>query len=155
MPELTEKQRKFVEAYMGAAAGNATEAARLAGYKGNNETLAQVGAENIRKPYIAQELRARANKDPLIATREDRQRFWTEVMESGGVEMKDRLRASEILGKSQADFVDRIESVNYNIDLSGLSDEEIQELEEADDPAAYLAAYLASKARDRKGEEEA
>jgi phage terminase small subunit len=37
--ELTTKQRLFVEAFIGAANGNATEAARLAGYQGSDDTL--------------------------------------------------------------------------------------------------------------------
>lgn len=49
--KLTTKQRLFVEAYL--ANPNATDAARKAGYKGNDNTLAQVGKENLRKPYIA------------------------------------------------------------------------------------------------------
>jgi len=48
--KLTLKQQLFVEAYLGEAKGNATEAARIAGYKGNEITLAAVGAENLRKP---------------------------------------------------------------------------------------------------------
>lgn len=49
--KLTTKQRLFVEAYL--ADPNATAAARKAGYKGNQNTLKQVGAENLAKPYIA------------------------------------------------------------------------------------------------------
>jgi len=42
---LTEKQRAFVEAYMGEAEGNATRAAELAGYQGGENTLSSVGSE--------------------------------------------------------------------------------------------------------------
>ena len=48
--KLTPKQQKFVAEYL--KSGNATEAARRAGYKGNEKTLSQVGAENLRKPGI-------------------------------------------------------------------------------------------------------
>lgn len=48
---LTTKQRLFVEAYL--ASPNATEAARKAGYKGNDVTLGAVGFENLKKPQIA------------------------------------------------------------------------------------------------------
>ena len=54
---LTRKQALFVEAYCGEAAGNATEAARLAGYKGNRRTLAAVGYENLRRSTIAKLLK--------------------------------------------------------------------------------------------------
>ena len=95
---------------MGAAVGNATEAARRAGYKGNDMTLGQVGAENLKKPQIREAVAARVSKDPAIATRTERQQFWTNVMQgTNGAEMKDRLKASELLGKSQADFIDRKE----------------------------------------------
>lgn len=48
--KLTPKQEIFVSEYL--KTGNATEAARRAGYKGNEKTLSQVGAENLRKPGI-------------------------------------------------------------------------------------------------------
>lgn len=51
---LNFKQQAFVEYYL--TAWNATEAARLAGYKGNDATLAVVGSENIRKPKIRAEI---------------------------------------------------------------------------------------------------
>lgn len=53
-PKWTPKQKRFYEAYISKANGNATEAARLARYKGNDATLAQVGAQNLRKPHIAE-----------------------------------------------------------------------------------------------------
>ena len=151
MPKFTQKQQRFIDAYMGEAAGNATEACRIAGYEGNDNVLGVQGYDNLRNPKIAAEIQRLVEESPLIASRIDRQRFWTEVMYSEEVETKDRLRASEILGKSQGDFIERVEVTNYNIDLSSLTDEEIQELEEAEDPAAFLEA----KNRDRKGEEEA
>lgn len=49
---LTIKQERFVAALVGAAKGNATEAARLAGYAGDTRTLQAVGAENLSKPLI-------------------------------------------------------------------------------------------------------
>lgn len=55
---LSLKQEKFVAAYVGPANGNATEAARLAGYKGTAKTLASVGSENLAKPEIAEAVAA-------------------------------------------------------------------------------------------------
>ena len=46
---LTGKQQAFVNAYLGEARFNATEAARLAGYKGNDHTLRTVGHQNLTK----------------------------------------------------------------------------------------------------------
>lgn len=58
--KLTPKQQLFVSEYL--KTGNATEAARKAGYKGNDKTLGQVGAENLKKPGIARAIAARQQK---------------------------------------------------------------------------------------------
>ena len=108
---LSAKQKRFIEAYC----GNATDAARLAGYKGNDNTLGQVGDENLKKPKIAAAIKAREDERLLktIANREERQQFWTSIMrdelDDDPQDMKDRLKASELLGKSEGDFLDRIQ----------------------------------------------
>jgi len=68
---LTEKQNRFIYFYI-EGNGNATQAARLAGYKGNDITLAAVGAENLRKPLIMAEikrLREEAGITPELAAK--------------------------------------------------------------------------------------
>jgi hypothetical protein len=47
---MTLKQRKWLTAYI--ETGNATEAARQAGYTGTDASLAQIGYENLRKLEI-------------------------------------------------------------------------------------------------------
>lgn len=104
---LTERQRRFCEAYS-ANGGNAQAAAKVAGYKKPNPQ----GAENLKKPSVRSALEAlrQSRTNDAIATREERQAFWTETMRNKGVEFKDRLKASELLGKSQADFIERIDA---------------------------------------------
>jgi hypothetical protein len=113
--KLTLKMQRFVDAYMGAAGGNATEAARMAGYAGSDAVLAQVGGENLRKPQIAAAIAARRAAEPLVWGREELQRFWSEVAQGrdpgGSGEAPPwpaRLEASKMLGKSQAIFVERV-----------------------------------------------
>jgi len=48
---MTEKQHRFVEAYLGPAAGNATEAARQAGYKNPRDAK-----RNAQNPAVASEI---------------------------------------------------------------------------------------------------
>ncbi len=127
---FTLKQQRFVGAYN----GNATEAARKAGYRQPR----QMGAENLSKPYIRDAVQARESKtcDALIATREQRQEFWTNIMDDDEMEMRDRLRASELLGKSQADFLDRhehavVDGVRFSIDLRRPSERAEQEEQDA------------------------
>lgn len=57
-PKFTGKQWAFVNAYL-SNNFNGTEAARTAGYKGNDVTLAAVAYENLRKPHIAAYIKAR------------------------------------------------------------------------------------------------
>ncbi len=103
--KLTVKQQRFVDIYD----GNATDAARKAGYRGNDATLRNVGAENLSKPYIQEAIQTRETKRNRedIATREERQRFWSDIMSDTEKKMSVRLRASELLGKSEGDFIER------------------------------------------------
>ena len=55
MEKLTEKQKRFVDFYI--QTGNASEAARLAGYKGKN--LNRIGTENLSKLVIKNAIDAR------------------------------------------------------------------------------------------------
>ena len=104
--KLTVKQQRFVDFYD----GNATDAARKAGYKGNPHSIEQVGFENLRKPEIVKALRLREKKaiNPNIMSREERQTFWTKMIETSERD-SDKLRASELLGKSEGDFLDRLQ----------------------------------------------
>lgn len=122
--KLTLKQKKFIAVYE----GNATEAARLAGYKGSDETLRQVGAENLTKPYITALIEGRLRKElnEMVATREMRRKFWTQIMYDNKEKTMDRIRASELLGKCEGDFINRIEH-SGNFSLESLSDEELNQ----------------------------
>jgi phage terminase small subunit len=92
--KLTTKQRLFVEAYL--VTSNATESARRAGYKGNANTLAQVGDENLKKPKIAELVSKRVEKAVMTADE-----WMTEVAELARQAEKDsdRLTAYGLLGK--------------------------------------------------------
>ena len=101
---LTKKQQKFIQAY----SGNAADAARAAGY--SSRTAKAIGFELLTKPDIADAIREREKErtDSMIATREERQTFWTSVLRDPETELRDRLRASELLGKSEGDFLERV-----------------------------------------------
>lgn len=113
---LTPKQQAFVDAY----AGNGVEAARAAGYTGDDATLAtsasrllkhaEVSAAIARRNAVVEQARQEAAVQAgRIATRAERQAFWTKVMLDTTEEMSARLKASELLGKSEADFKERLE----------------------------------------------
>lgn len=69
--KLTNKQQIFVDEYL--KSWNATDAARKAGYKGNDKTLSVVGSENLAKPNIAAIIESRLDaslKDSKITADE-------------------------------------------------------------------------------------
>lgn len=103
--KLTARQQAFVDAY----AGNATAAALAAGY---SEKSARVqGRRLITKDNVAKAIKAREAQRlaPTIATRKERQEFWTAVVRDEEEQMKNRLKAAELLGKSEGDFLERVE----------------------------------------------
>lgn len=125
--KLTLKQRKFIEAYVGVSAGNATDAARRAGYKGNDNTLGQTGDQNLKKPKIAEAVSIRVNAalktmsaDEVIAELVDIGKApWAlfssaEYDDDGNVinvvlRVGDKIRALELLGKFHKLFTEKVE----------------------------------------------
>lgn len=103
--KFTTKQQKFIDCYD----GNATKAAIAAGY--SKKTAYAIGEENLRKPEILEAIQKReAPKSKLLIwNREQRQAFWTQIANDTSKITSDRLRASELLGKSQADFTEKVE----------------------------------------------
>jgi len=53
-------------------------------------------------------------------TREERQMMWTEFAKDKSMTPTERMKASELLGKSQADFIDRTE-LSGNIAIAKIS----------------------------------
>jgi len=105
---LTVKQQRFVDFFD----GNATDAARKAGYKSAELS----GLRNIRNVRIAKAIKKREKKRnrKKIATREERQQLWTEFARNEDVAIRDRLKALELLGRSECDFIDKKEITGAN-----------------------------------------
>lgn len=105
--KLTPKQKAFIDYYK--AGNNATESARLAGYKASNEhSLANIGSENLAK--LGEFIKAGEDqlKDERIATIEEVNKFWTEVMNDSEETTKNRLKASELRARCAGAFIDNI-----------------------------------------------
>ena len=83
------------------------DTARKAGYKGSVSVLNDVARTNLQKPAIQRIIKERESKanGKHIASREERQQFWTNLMRKAKRD-GDKLKASELLGRSQADFVE-------------------------------------------------
>lgn len=126
--KLTAKQQRFIEAYT----GNATEAAKVAGY--SEKSAEKIGRDLLRNPTVAEAIRARESQaiKPLIASRQKRQEFWSMTMQDTAEDMRNRLKASELLGKSEGDFLSKVETTGKDgqpliinvVRFSDMADEE-------------------------------
>ena len=112
---MTGKQLKFISEYT--KDFNATQAAIRAGY--SPKTAYSIGQELLKKAEIQQAMQEIT--DNFIADRNERLKFWTQIMRDDTEDMKHRLKASELLGKAQSDFTEKIEA-NQNVKVNTLAD---------------------------------
>ena len=125
---MTHKQSIFIAEYLKDM--NATQAAIRAGY--SPKTAYSIGQRLLKNVEVSQAINSamKERKSALIAKRQERQEFWTLVMRDNDTDMKQRLKASELLAKSECDFIERHEITTSDYDLSKLSEEELLTLRE-------------------------
>ncbi len=122
-PSWTLKQRWFVSWYVSAdCAGNGTEAARRAMYAGSDSVLAQIAAENIRKPHIAAEI-AKLEKEALKGADVTIEKVLRDIeveriQALNARQFAPAVRCSELQGKYLKMWVDKIEHVQTIEDVS-------------------------------------
>lgn len=107
LAKLTVRQRKLVEGY--ATHGRLREAARDAGYTGNDSTLASIACQTIKLPYVAAALEAMIESDPLVTGRLERLRIRSEIARDTKEASFARLAALDALDKIQGKLIDRLE----------------------------------------------
>ncbi|KEI18272.1 terminase small subunit [Clostridium haemolyticum] len=133
--KLTPKQKAFCDYYI--QTGNATEAAKMAGYKGKN--LNKIASENLTKLDIKQyvEKRMKQLEDKRIADAEEVLQYLTKVMRGEekdqlglDASLQDRTKAAELLGKRYRLFVDKQEvKADINETIQFVDDLEEEERE--------------------------
>lgn len=97
--QLTGKQKLFADFYIGEANLNATRAAKLAGYQGDDNTLAAIGSQNLRKlkirTYIDEQLKdliASPHEILTILTKQAKGSLADVLDEDGYFDLKDAKR---------------------------------------------------------------
>lgn len=111
--KITVKQQRYIDCYD----GDRRKAAQDAGI------THQYARELHSKACYSHVLKAIQNRekkwsDKKIKSREERQEFWSGLMDTAEKD-SDKLKASELLGRSEADFTDRIEkNINIKHDLT-------------------------------------
>ena len=124
--QLSTKQQRFVDFYD----GNATQAAEKAGYSHPGSQ----GQRLLKNVAIKKAIRKRQDieAEPNIKSRRDRQVFWSKMIDTAEKD-SDKLKASELLGRSEADFTDK------------------QEVTHKGQIAAHVYGYLDKESNDSKG----
>ncbi len=135
---MTPKQKRFIEAYQ----GNATTAAQQAGY--SEKTAYAIGQKLLKNAEIQKAIQEREQErlSVVIASREERQSFWSETMRNPAEKMSDRIRASELLGKSEGDFLERMQAQVEQVqppvfEIHFIEDDELDENGRFKDPSKY------------------
>lgn len=135
--KLTPKQKAFADYYI--ETGNATEAARRAGYKKPNVQGSQNLDKLSVKSYIEERIKALDEK--RIAKGEEVLQYLTKVMrgeekDQFGLDasLQDRTKAAELLGKRYRLFIDKVEQkVDATVNSTKKLDSIIEELNKSDD----------------------
>ena len=116
---LTDKQKSFCE-HFASNGGNSANAARSAGY--SESFCTKRAGEILKTPIVSDYIDELTSKLDVvkIAKIEEIQSFWTDVVR-GKVEddgfpakLSDRLKASEILARSQGAFVEKLQVSGAN-----------------------------------------
>lgn len=119
--KLTEMQKRFIDYYIETA--NATESAKMAGYKGKN--LNRIGSQNLSKLDKFIKIKLQEKENQRIASQDEVLQYLTRVMrgeekDSFGLDasLQDRTKCAELLGKRYGTFVEKKEvSGGYTVEL--------------------------------------
>lgn len=130
---MNQRKRAFCEAYL--ISGNATDAAREAGY--SPRSARSIG-QRLLTFVDVQEYLERRNQEISAANTaqmEEVRQFWTATMRDENMKPTDRLKASELLAKTYGAFLERVE-VNADVKtrkiMSSLTEEELRTLAQLD-----------------------
>lgn len=135
--DLTPKQQRVIDCFDGDYITTAKNAGVTHGYV--KRLCTHIDYKHIQEAIKRRNRKKSSKLGRIIASREERQAFWTrvfigeeaqEVVDGFGDDgspiiikiapkMTDRLKASELLGRSEADFTDKIQGeINVKHDLS-------------------------------------
>ena len=129
---MTNRQSAFSVWYVSEECNlNATEAAARAGYKGNRHTLQVIGAENLLKPVIAQDIKRRLNDalegaEVTVENTLKRIGVLGQQAQAAG-QFAPAVRCAELHGKYLKMWTDKIEHVQ---DVEDITDAELVRLME-------------------------
>jgi phage terminase small subunit len=131
---MDERQKKFADLYI--QTGNASESYQRAGYKAKGNVAEASASRLLRNVKVIEYIKERNKQleNDRIANMEEVKTFWTNTMRSDEADLKDRLKASEYIAKTNAAFIEKQQitgemAQHISNDLSKLSVEELKQIE--------------------------
>lgn len=130
---MNQRKRAFCEAYL--ISGNATDAAREAGY--SPRSARSIGQRLLTFDDVWEYLEQRNQEISAANTAqmEEVRQFWTATMRDENMKPADRLKASELLAKTYGAFLERVEvdaDVKTREVMASLTEEELRTLAQLD-----------------------
>lgn len=130
---MNQRKRAFCEAYL--ISGNATDAAREAGY--SPRSARSIGQRLLTFDDVREYLEQRNQEISAANTAqmEEVRQFWTATMRDENMKPADRLKASELLAKTYGAFLERLEvdaDVKTREAMASLTEEELRRLAQID-----------------------
>lgn len=121
---MNQRKRAFCEAYL--ISGNATDAAREAGY--SPRSARSIGQRLLTFDDMREYLERRNQEISAANTAqmEEVRQFWTATMRDENMKPADRLKVSELLAKTYGAFLERVEV------MVSLTEEELRTLAQLD-----------------------
>lgn len=109
MCKLNIKQRRFADYYI--ETGNATDSYLRAGYEATGNAAEVNASRLLRNAQVLEYIKERNEQLDVefIADITETKRFWTELLRDENADMKDRLKASEYIAKTNGAFVEKRE----------------------------------------------
>ena len=130
---MNQRKRAFCEAYL--ISGNATDAAREAGY--SPRSARSIGQRLLTFDDMREYLERRNQEISAVNTAqmEEVRQFWTATMRDGNMKPADRLKASELLAKTYGAFLERVgvdADVKMREVMASLTEKELRTLAQLD-----------------------
>lgn len=131
---MNQRKRAFCEAYL--ISGNATDAAREAGY--SPRSARSIGQRLLTFDDVREYLERRNQEISAANTAqmEEVRQFWTANMRDENMKPADRLKTSELLAKTYGAFLGRVEvdaDVKTREVMASLTEEELRRLARLDE----------------------
>ena len=130
---MNQRKRAFCEAYL--ISGNATDAAREAGY--SPRSARSIGQRLLTFDDMREYLERRNQEISAVNTAqmEEVRQFWTGSMRDENMKPADRLKASELLAKTYGAFLERVgvdADVKMREVMASLTEKELRTLAQLD-----------------------